>query len=336
MVTMTSNCFPEGVRVSLGTAIVLGLTKGRIDTKPTTAYLLMYKDSKCSANCGFCPQARTSKGRADMLSRVTWPVFPVSDVVDGLRVRVNDGTIKRVCIQSLNYPQVFEDILKLVKEIKSEVDVPISVSAKPISVEEMRNWAEAGVTRVSIALDAAAPPIFDAVKGEKAGGPYRWLSHIEALGEAVTVFGEGHVSTHLIVGLGETEKQVCEVIQWCVNSGINPALFAFTPIQGTALENVPQPQLGHYRRIQVARYMITSKQTCIENMDFDANGCIIGFGVSKQVLDEAVDSGEPFVTSGCPNCNRPYYNEKAGSVLYNYPRKLFLEEIKEIKKVLGF
>jgi biotin synthase len=271
-----------------------------------------------------------------MLSRVTWPVFPVNKVVNGIRASVEDGTVKRVCIQSLNYPQAFGDILKLVKEIRSEVDVPVSVSSKPLTVEEMRKWANTGVSRVSIALDAATQQIFDNIKGEKVGGPYSWDNHREALKQAVNVFGEGHVSTHLIVGLGETEKEFCETVQWCVESGVYPGLFAFTPIRGTVLENSAQPLLGHYRRVQVAHYLITRKETCIENMDFNNNGCIINFGVPNDVVHKTVDSGEPFVTSGCPNCNRPYYNEKPGSVLFNYPRKLFPEEVKEIKKMLGF
>ncbi len=32
--------------------------------------------------------------------------------------------------------------------------------------------------------------------------------------------------------------------------------------------------------------------------------------------------GEPFRTSGCPDCNRPFYNEPPGGPLFNYPRPL--------------
>ena len=50
---------PEKVRVSIGSAIVLGLVKGMLDAEPTTIYLLTYIKGKCSANCAFCPQAKT-------------------------------------------------------------------------------------------------------------------------------------------------------------------------------------------------------------------------------------------------------------------------------------
>ncbi|GAI22018.1 unnamed protein product, partial [marine sediment metagenome] len=130
----------------------------------------------------------------------------------------------------------------------------------------MKKWVDAGVNRISIALDAATQQIFDNVKGQNIGGPYLWERQRKALKEAVNVFGEGAVSTHLIVGLGETERELCQTIQWCVDSGIYPGLFAFTPISGTALENNPQPTLNHYRRIQVAHYLLTSRKTCLENM----------------------------------------------------------------------
>jgi biotin synthase-related radical SAM superfamily protein len=333
---MTSASIPERIRVSTGSAIVLGLLRGKLDAKPTTIYLLTWQNGKCSANCGFCPQARESKGRADMLSRVTWPTFQTNQVVDALERTVRGGAIRRVCIQTLNYPQVFDDVLLLVREIKSRVAVPISVSCQPLNPAKMKELADVGVNRISIALDAATKKIFDRVKGRNMGGPYRWEKQCNALQEAVRVFGEGSVSTHLIVGLGETEKAICKTIQWCVDSGVYPGLFAFTPIPGTALENNPQPSLSSYRRIQLAHYILTHRKSRLENMAFDKNSCIADFGISEEQLLEVIDAGEPFLTSGCPGCNRPYYNERPGGPLYNYPRQLRPEEIEEAKKVLGF
>ncbi|RLI21327.1 radical SAM protein [Candidatus Bathyarchaeota archaeon] len=325
---------PKKIRVSIGSAIVLGLLGGRIDAKPTTAYLLTYHKGKCTANCMFCPQARSSGGRADMLSRVTWPEFPLTDVVEGIKEAVKKGELKRVCIQALNYPKVFEDLFSIVSLIRSSVNVPISVSCQPLSRENLEKLKIAGVQRVGIPLDAATKEIFDKVKGRLANGPYIWEEQIKILLEAVKIFGENKVSTHLIVGLGEAEKDMIQRIQWCTDNGIFPGLFAFTPINGTALEKLPQPPLDSYRRIQLGHYLITRKISKFENFKFDKEGKIIDFGVRYELLEDFIESGEPFLTSGCPNCNRPYYNEKPGGPLYNYPRPLTKAEVKEIKNLL--
>jgi biotin synthase-related radical SAM superfamily protein len=325
---------PKHVRVSLGSAIVLELLKGKLDALPTTAYLLTYRRSKCNANCGFCPQARGSHGRADMLSRVSWPVFPKRHVLDGIERAVKEGQIRRVCLQALNYPEVFVDLLALVKSICSRVKVPVSISCQPINSENMRQLAEAGAERIGVPLDAATKEIFDKVKGCFVGGPYVWREQIGLLSEAVKIFGKGEVSTHLIVGLGETEREMVETIQKCVDMGVLPALFAFTPISGTTLENNPQPPVPIYRLVQLARHLIFHGIGRYENMHFDEKDHTNDFGVDKETLTEIIRTGEPFLTSGCPNCNRPYYNEKPSGPIYNYPIPLTKKETGQILQEL--
>jgi len=322
------------VRVSLGTAVVLGLIKSVIDAKPTTAYLLTYFDGRCTANCAFCPQARDSRSRADMLSRVIWPDFKIKDVVVGIKGAFKSGKIKRVCIQALNYPGVQNDILLLVREIRGECHVPISVSCQPLSLAEISTLAEAGVDRVSIALDAVKEEIFSAVKGEVAGGPYRWSQHINALKAALKIFGKGRVTTHLIVGLGESEEEFVYMVQSCYDMGIFPAVFAFTPIPGTRMSDHPKPPISSYRRIQVAHYLITRGIGRYENMRF-MDGRLIDFGVPLDELRKIILSGEPFLTSGCPGCNRPYYNEEPRGPIYNFPRKPTQKDIEEILVQVG-
>ena len=158
---------------------------------------------------------------------------------------------------------------------------------------------------------------------------------METLKEAKKIFGEGKVSTHLIVGLGETEEEMISRIQEMKDLDICPGLFAFTPIKGTKLERHDQPSLASYRRIQLARHLIVSGETRCEEMHFDENGALVDFGVPRKLLKRTVLSGEAFRTSGCPNCNRPYYNESPGGPIYNYPRKLLNEEIEDIRKQFG-
>jgi biotin synthase len=195
--------------------------------------------------------------------------------------------------------------------------------------------AKAGVDRIGIALDAANERFFDRVKGTSAGGPYRWRGVHTLLRVAVGIFGEGNVSTHFIVGLGETELEMVHAVQECVDMGILPALFAFTPVEGTVLADRLQPRVDVYRRVQLARYLIVKGIASAEDMCFNDEGGLVDFGVSKPVILNAVESGEPFLTSGCPDCNRPFYNERPSGPFYNYPRSVRAEELKAIKRDLA-
>ena len=332
--TNSTRLAPKLIRVSLGSAITLGLMKGFVDALPSTVYLLTYHEGKCVANCQFCSQARSSTSRSDSLSRVTWPTFSTEKVISEIQRIVSRGLVRRVCLQAVNYPDAFADVLNLIRSIRSKVDVPISLSCQPFRGEQLQNLADAGLDRIGIPLDAATKDLFSKVKGPEAGGTYAWHEHLEALEASVAIFGRRRVSTHLMVGLGENDAQLVSLIQEMFDMGVYPSLFAFTPIQGTPLENRSQPPVNRYRRIQLAQYLITKGKTRYSKMKFNQNGDLMDYGISLENLKEIVTSGEPFLTSGCPDCNRPFYNERAGGPLYNYPRPLTRDEVTMAEKSL--
>ncbi|MEM2876379.1 MAG: radical SAM protein [Candidatus Bathyarchaeia archaeon] len=321
----------EAIRVSSGSAVVLGLARGLLKVRPTTVYLLTYREGRCTANCGFCAQARSSRSRVDLLSRVFWPPFPLKVVKKSVSSAYSDGIVERVCIQTLNYENVLEDVLHIVGELRSESEVPISVSCQPFRKESFESLSKSGVERVEISLDAATEELFERVKGSGVKGPYTWKRHLEAIRDAVEVFGRGRVTTHLIVGLGESEEEIVKTVQWCVDNGILPALFAFTPIPGTRLESLKQPAIESYRRIQFARYLIVNRVINYEDLRFNNKGEIECYPLTKNHMFELCTSGNPFMTSGCPGCNRPFYNERVRGPLYNLPSRELWEEVKEFE-----
>ena len=270
-----------------------------------------------------------------MLSRVAWPVFETSIVLKSLEKAVTEKRIRRVCIQALNYPQVFTHLRNLVNAICKSLEVPISVSCQPLNLKNVRQIAEAGAQRIGIPLDAATEDVFDRVKGSLVKGPYEWTKQRVLLKGAVEVFGRGKVSTHLIVGLGETELEMVNAIQQCVDMGVLPALFAFTPVRGTALEHVRQPSIQAYRRLQIARYVIVHGLAQARNMRFNPIGQIVEWGVAERQLGRIVQTGKSFVTSGCPDCNRPYYNEKPSGPIFNFPKPLTANELTKVKEELA-
>jgi biotin synthase len=141
--------------------------------------------------------------------------------------------------------------------------------------------------------------------------------------------------SNLIVGIGETEKEAAFLIQTLMDMGVQTGLFAFTPIRGTILHGHSQPPLESYRRVQVARHLITLRHARVEDMEFDAGGTVVGFGADPAVFSEVLAKGDAFCTSGCPGCNRPFYNERPSGPLFNYPRGLTPEEAQREAMRLG-
>lgn len=325
---------PERVRVSYGSAVLLELAKGVSDVAPTTIYLLTYNEGRCTANCAFCPQSRKSTAKLDRLSRVVWPDFKTEEAVERLVDSWKAGRAERACIQSLNYDEMFSDVRGLVVTLRRETRIPISVSIKPLSVDQLEELKALGVDRVSIPLDCANSDVFRSVKGLGVSGPYSWRAHWKGLKEALLVFGRGRVSTHLIVGLGETDRDLAKVFQQLTDLGIFPGLFAFTPVQGTRLEGSSRVPIARYRRVQLLHFLITRGMTRYMNLVFTDKGELVDLGLPRQVLAEAIRSGLPFRTSGCPGCNRPFYTESPRGPFYNFPCPPREKEIDQIEDLL--
>jgi biotin synthase len=239
-----------------------------------------------------------------------------------------DVLFKRVCIQVLNSPNIIDDVEEIINQLRDATQIPISISMHPLTTEEMRRLHSAGASSIGIALDACTEPLFNKIKGEERGSSYRWHSHIEALSNAIKVFGEGNVATHLIVGLGESEVEIVDFLKKMESLKVRVGLFAFTNIRGTAMEDWSQPDVSTYRRVQVVHYLLNSEILSHDQIKVDQSG-VIQLDVSSSRLKEILSSGAAFLTSGCKDCNRPYYNERPSGPLYNYPRPLTLEEAEE-------
>jgi len=63
--------------------------------------------------------------------------------------------------------------------------------------------------------------------------------------------------------------------------------------------------------------------------------------LASQTLDEIIDSGAPFRTSGCEGydgevaCNRPYANSRPGPDMRNYPFPPTPEDVRRIRCQMG-
>jgi biotin synthase len=186
---------------------------------------------------------------------------------------------------------------------------------------------------IGVAIDAATPELFERYRGQGVKGPHRWEHYWATLRRSAQVMGRYKAGVHLIVGLGETEQEMIAAIQRAQDLGAHTHLFSFFPEAGSPMEDHPQPSYGHYRRVQLARYIINGEHGRYEQMSFNDVGQVIDFGVETEDL---IRWGEPFMTSGCPGpdcrvaCNRPFGNERSGRPIRNYA---FLPEPEDVELI---
>ena len=325
----------EKIRISVGSASVLGLDFRRgFKELPTTCYIMTFKEGPCKANCGFCPQARSSNSSIDKLSRISWPLYSFNGFLKHLKNLPDSSRFDRICIQTLNYADNYTDLIEIVTEIKKISNIPISIAVPPMSKEKMIKLRTIGVQRLGIALDGATPEIFRKIKGTGIDGPYSWEFHLQKLREATEIFSEGSVSTHLIVGLGESEEDILTLIEELNAQKIVISLFAFTPIKGTKFEKFAKPSVQSFRKLQLGRYLIVNYKRDLKIFTFNAGGELLNINIDKKELQFIINQTEAFFTSGCPGCNRPYYTSKPSGSFYNFPRDLTEIEKREIYRDL--
>ena len=295
------------LRASIGTLAMLGLG-GKLVPSQRTAYFML--DGRCVFDCKFCTHARSSKSHSRFLSRMVWKEV---DPKEAAKKTLDNDNIKRVCFQVVSYPGYEDDLLKLLGMFRGK---RISVSVRARDMEEVRSYYEGGAEIVSVSIDAASPELFKKIRG---GSFDRTL---ELLDDMAREF-PGRVATHIIIGLGETEREVAWILDWLYRRNIIVALFAFTPVKGTALENMERPSLEDYRRVQVLRFLFEKGMIRFEDLEFDERGKVKDFKVDL----DSLDLKRAFLTSGCPDCTRPYYNESPGKVLYNVHDESLLDQV---------
>lgn len=337
---------PDHVRLSLAAAMTLGLAQGRFyrNARLGCINLLLSYASGCKANCSFCGLARENphrnNPRFEKFIRVAWASHPLEEILE--RCAQAPSWVERVCISQITHPRAQADTLAICRRVRERTNLPVSLLIAPtlLKREDLLDMREAGADRIGVAIDAATPELFAQLRGKPAGGPHRWEHYWRIFHEAVEVFGRDRVGVHLIHGLGESEEQLIGAMDRARRAGGSTHLFCFFPEKFSALGERPQPDPSGYRRVQLARWLIDHDQARAADMSFDGQGRAREFGADPAVLEVAIASGKPFMTSGCPGasgevaCNRPFGNEKPGPDLRNYPFALDQDDIALVREQL--
>ena len=320
---------PDFVRISTATALSLGLMRGRFyrGAKNRCANLLVHYEKGCMANCAYCGLARKRAGSYIKKSfiMVQWPLFPMDDIIKA----INDAPdyVKRTCISMITNGRCKRDTFVMTERLKEETDIPISILISPtiLKIGDLRTLKEKGADMIGVAIDLATPELFDLYRGRGVSGPHSWDKYWQTAKDGIKIFGKRNVGIHLMVGMGETEKQIVSIMEELWNLGAVNHLFSFFSEPGSGLSGREQPPWSSYLRIQLARYLLEEESLTTSDIIFDSEGHIIDFGLPNEDLLNIINLGIPFMTGGCIDdkgevaCNRPFGNCLPGEKQWNYP-----------------
>lgn len=337
---------PDYVRTSLAAAMTLGIIPGRFlrNCKLYCINLLLTYNTGCLGRCAYCGLSRIRQ--TDMswsetsFIRVDWPTVSLNDVIS----RMQNGAcphIERICVSMITHKRACNDLLLIMEKLHENTD-SLSALITPTIIQKpwLYDLKHVGADMVGVAIDAATPTLFEQYRGRGVHGPHTWNKYWQTVEDAVEVFGDEKVGVHLIVGLGETEEEMVKAIQDAQTLGASTHLFSFYPEPGSPLQYLSQPPISQYRRIQLARYLINNHIISAESMRFHPNGQLTDFGIPENELEPIIQSGLPFLTSGCHGetmdnaCNRPFANctpyQAYMGELRNFPFQPNTEDIQKV------
>jgi len=343
---------PEYVQMSTAAAITLGIMAGRMHRCGCTRclnLLLTYPEG-CRANCAYCGLARHREAERDYADRnfirVNWPAVPLEEVIDKV---ARDGAatpFHRMCISMITHPRSDADTVTVLKQWSARIDpgaLPVSILSNPTTMtrEDVKRLRDLGADIFTVSLDAATPEIFDRTRGKGVQSPHTWAHYWEILMAARDIFGPQKFGAHIIVGMGETERDVLLLVQRLVDLGGHSHMFCFFPEKGSLMDHLPATPRDQWRRVQLARYLIDYRSARVENMAFDGAGRVTGYGIAQSELESVIGEGVAFRTSGCPGkfrddvsaCDRPY-GDSPPSNIASFPFQPNRHDLRKIRRQL--
>lgn len=184
---------------------------------------------ECIFDCLFCTSRKLSKDVAKDLDP--------DHVVDLILEAHLKGELKAVALTSAvvgTIRQTIDRMIYVVQKVRKALpDVPIGVEPYVESFEDIDRLHEAGANEIKINIESFDPRII-----EIACPKLELERQLEFLRYAVQVFGRGKVTSNMIIGLGETDRNVLEGVSKLAGLGVVPSIRALkiNPINRAVME----------------------------------------------------------------------------------------------------
>ena len=141
--------------------------------------------------------------------------------------------------------------------VKDASGLPVEVQFEPpTDLGVLDEVAACGIDSVGIHVESFDPEVLQHVAPAKARtGIERYFTTWE---RAVALFGEGQVSTYVILGMGEDPELTVQGCRRAVDMGVLPFVVPLRPVAGSLMQDVLPPDPQYTQRIyrKVASYML--------------------------------------------------------------------------------
>jgi len=140
--------------------------------------------------------------------------------------------------------------------VKERAGLPVEVQFEPpMDLAIIDEVADMGIDSVGIHVETFDPTVLAHVAPAKARTGIDY--YFRAWERAVARFGEGQVSTYVILGMGEDPELIVEGCRRAVDIGVFPFVVPLRPVAGSLMEDVLPPEREYTERVyrKVAAYM---------------------------------------------------------------------------------
>ena len=338
---------PDYVRLSAASAMVLRLQSGRFsrDFDFGGINLLLNYEDGCLSDCAYCGLARTRPGDYEEKSfiRVDWPLFETDEVIERL-VRYEDK-MTRLCISMVTHGSAYKDTCEITEKICSRVKTPLSLLVAPptLNRERLQHLKDLGADMIGVGLDAVTEQVFFDRRTNVPKGGLKWKNYWDIINYSREIYGPWKVNIHCVVGLGETDRDLCKMFYQLKERQILAYLFCFNPEPDSRMGKHPKSSIKRWRRIQLVKHLIENYELPESALDFDQAGQLIRLQTPSSLINRVLrtlDQGMPFMTNGCPGengepgCTRPYGSYRPTESFRDFPFQPEPDDLQLIRQEL--
>jgi len=214
---------------------------------PEQLFFALYK--KCSMGCKFCP----------LSTRIDDAHYSLDLMYSRIK-NIKNNEIKSISITSSSPPNlstsdVVDEMIFLINKIKNIVnpDIPIGVSVKEPSKEDLSRLKENGVNEVRLNLE-----IFNDSLSQKLMPIKNKKNIMKSIAYACDIFGTGFVSSNMIIGVGENDSDLLLGTEALAKLGAVATLYPYDSIESIT-EDFHRPTVERLYSLAIEQKKIFDK-----------------------------------------------------------------------------